>query len=351
MKFSAAYRSIIETITVIILTGILNDEAFASFMSGIYPIYFVANLLFSSSTVDFAGGQRQAQLSSVLLIIALPMVLLFAIVQSENFRSIYYLIAGLTAIESVAFVACESTAKRTALLIMLAPRAMFATGIGMFFMLGSNLSLEATIQILFVRDLALVLIGATVLFLLRREFSFRIGHFGLKMGEVTYLLISNANDFVLRVAISKLLGPAFLKEFEYALRLPKIAQVGLMLILRHQIFIQEVVLVRSLRMLQLHFAAAACSAVIFFNYLVGFFTPLSLIAASALLATSAVPWYAKMLRGRKFAILTTAQILSFGATVMSAVIFADAYVSTFFLALILFLFSFVNEIRNGRQRI
>ncbi len=346
MKFCAAYRSVLETISILFLTLTLDDHSFAALITDFYPIYFIANLVFSSSTVDFAGGNRQPQLTTAILILALPAALPFAMIQDRSFHSFYFILAGLTALESVVFVFCESSYKSIILVLLLIPRALFALCIVLIFVVGEQLSLEATIWILFARDLTLVLIGAIVLFVLRRELIFRVGSHALKVDEIIYLLTSNCQDFVLRIVVNHMLGAAFVKEFEYALRLPRVAQVGLMLAFRYKIFTNTVPSNDQGLTLRLHVFAAICSLAIIFANLVEFSTDTSLILVCAILATTAVPWYTEKLRGRKFFILTFAQLLSFAATLVAATAFSDAYISVVSMTLVLFIFSFGDKLSS-----
>lgn|GEM_PF-5243824 len=340
MRFSAAFRSIIEAVAVLSLARILDDAAFARLITHIYPIYFTANLLFSSATVDFAGGQQRTPLTNVLLIFALPATMIMSLAQGETFRILYFALASLTAIESIAFVFCESIFNRTFLFLMLVPRALFLVSIILLLVLGVDLSLEVTIQLLFARDFVLVIIGAIVLFKFRHEFYFRTTLRAVKVSEIIYLLMSNSHDFVLRIVVGNLIGGGFLKEFEYALRLPKIAQNGLMLGLRHRIFVPVMGNSNSNRIMSLQIATGLVSVMVFYAYRVELLSALFMIFATALLATSAVPWYTTMLQKRSFIVLTTAQFISFIAAVLSAAVFADSYVSTFIMALVLFLFAF-----------
>lgn len=351
MRFAAAYRSIIEALTILFLTRILHDNDFASLMATFYPIYFVTNLLFSSSTVDFAGGQKKTDLTLMLLALSVPLVLVFAIFQDVVLQSLFFVLGGLTAAESIAFVFCESNTNRALLLLLLAPRFIFAASVFVLFVLGAELSLDATVKMLIVRDLALVLIGMTVLFTYRRQLFFKVSILNVKISKVTYLVIANSHDFVLRIVINNMLGAIFLKEFEYALRLPKIAQVGLMLALRHRIFAlaPEVSAENSIRILRVQFVSALSSTLVFFAYQAGFAVAPLMIISSALLASSAVPWYTVKLHDRDFFYLTIVQLISFGATLLATLAFFDAYVSTFFMALVLFIFAFLNEINRKSE--
>jgi hypothetical protein len=348
VRFSAAYRSLLEALTVLLLTRIINDNDFASLIAEFYPIYFVANLLFSSSTVDFAGGQRKTDLTLVLLALLVPLLLIFAMFQDVAFQSLFFVLAGLTAAESIAFVFSESIINRTLLLLLLAPRVILASSVFVLFVMSAELSLDAAISMLIVRDLALVLIGTTILVMYRGELSYKVSFLNVKLAKVVYLVIANSHDLVLRIVVNNLIGPVFLKEFEYALRLPKIAQVGLMLALRHRIFAieSEQSAVNSSRVLLVQFVSALSSTVVFFAYQTGYVVAPFMIICSALLATSAVPWYTVKLHDLEFVQLTIAQLISFGATVIATIAFTDAYVSTFFMALVLFIFAFVHELNR-----
>ena len=206
MKYSAAYRSLLETITVLFLTLVLDDNVFGILITGFYPIYFVANLIFSSATVDFAGGRKKTVLTNAILMVALMVVMLFALMQKTTFHGLYFVLAGLTAIESVAFVFCESITNSGFLCLMLVPRVLFAMGVGVLFVLGLHINLEVTIQMLFARDFIIFLIGAIVLISFRRDFSFKFSFLNLKFGEIIYLVTSNSNDFLMRIFLGNLLG-------------------------------------------------------------------------------------------------------------------------------------------------
>lgn len=346
MKFGAAYRSLFETATILVLTRILSVNSFASLMDSYYPIYFVANVFFSASTVDFAGGQRQTALTKTLFIPAASAILIFWLLSGDTFRSLFFLVAGLTALESVAFVLCESLNKRRALLLMLVPRALLAVFCSLILVLGIDLSLEDAIRAMFARDIVAVLIGISVLWFLRSEFLFKIGILRARISEIVYLLVSNSNDFVLRVVLTYLIGPGFLKGFEYALRLPRIAQVGLMLALRHRLFALEGVSETSDKVLLLQSGSGLAATLVFAAYQCGFSVVPLMVIVTSMLVTTAVPWYTHELRRRNFLFLTVAQVVCFGATVVSAIEFEDAYVSTFSMALILFLFSFACEAKR-----
>lgn len=348
MIYSAAYRSLIDTILILILTIILDDQVFSKFIAEYYPIYFIANLLFSSATTDLAGGRREIPLTIFLLTFASPCILIWCVVQHEGLILLFYLTASLTAIDSVAFVICESIAHKINLIYTLIPRLFMLTVVIAMFIRNDSITLESLLEMFIIRDFIMVIIGLILLTSLRKEVIVKIGVIGNDASKVAYLFLSNAHDFLLRILINIIMGPVYLKTFEYALRLPRVAQVGLMFLVRHRIFTasNEVTHKKKTKMNAMYLIVMLCAVTCLYGYIYEYFKSPYLVIASALLATSAVPWYTEMLNKRKFLYLSIVQAVTFCITILSVSILNDAYLSICCMTFTLFIFAYCSNFNH-----
>lgn len=345
-KYGAAFRGLLDATAFLILARLLDDSAFATLMAAIYPIYFICNLLFSSSTVDLAGGMVKFSVTSALIIPSIFFVILFvSIKHGSDIFSLYLVIAGLSATESIAFVICETKTKANMIYLLLIPRVLFVSSLLLSYGFSKQYQLDDAVGMLFGRDVLLLVFGICVLVIMRGGLSFGLSMTTNRISEVAYLIIANAHDFLLRITFDWLFGSTYMKAFEYALRLPKIAQIGVMYYLRHWIFSSESKDNKSRKMLWIHFISSIFAIVIIALYNANWNITPFIIVGSAIVASSAVPWYINSLRERNFILLVFVQIFSFFIAILAAILFTDPYISTFYMVLVLFIFSLIDRIK------
>lgn len=341
MIYSAAYKSLIDTVLILILTNILDDQVFSKFIAEYYPVYFIANLLFSSATTDLAGGRQEIPLTIFLLTFAAPCILVWCVMQHDGLIFLFYLTASLTALDSVAFVICESIVHKLYLIFMLIPRVFMLIVVIAMFIRNDSVTLESLLEIFIIRDFAMVIVALILLTSLRKEVVFKISTTENDVSKVTYLFLSNAHDFLLRMLVNMIMGPSYLKTFEYALRLPRVAQVGLMFFMRHRIFTSanEVEHAKKTKMNTMYPIVIMLAITCLFGYIYEFFKSPFLVIVSAFFATSAVPWYTEMLNKRKFLYLSIVQTITFCVTILTVSILNDAYLSICCMTFTLFVFA------------
>ena len=344
MKFAAAYRSLFETLTALLLTLVLNNTDFAFIMTRLYPIYFVANIIFSASTVDFSGGKRRLNLTCACLFLITPCLCFFLFSQNEILFSIFFLLAAISAVESIMFVFCEVQKKYAILIFLLLPRIILVIFLTLAQLEYGEIPVSYLIKMFLFRDVAIGLLGFILVYRFWRDIAFPYKLISIKLDELFYLFISSSYDFILRICVGTLVSPAFLKTFEYALRFPRIAQTGLLLLLRNRIFEDASDFSASSSTPLWKILSIPISALFLIFYHAGLISNIYMIIVTAYLSTNAVPWYISQIRSRAFVTLIISQFFSFTVVILSTAIFSEAYISSFCLAFSLFVFSIVHHL-------
>ncbi len=339
MKYCAGYRGVLETITILALTVVMSDADFATFIAGFYPIYFVAMIVFSAATVDLAGGKRAFNIAIPVGCAMTVVGLLFGFMQSTVASGAFYIIAAASSIESLAFVYCEATNRRLALIGMLLVKLVVALGLSVSVLLSANFTLDIALYSFIARDLCAIACACVAIGMFHEDIAKCTPSARPALPEMLYLVVSNAQEFALRIILNGAIGGRFIKDLEYALRLPRIIQIGLLLGLRHTIFAESpaFVDVRLLRVAHCVIGGLSLVCVCIANF--DEVRPPMLVATSALLSACAVPWYINGLRERKFLSLVSAQLFAFFVTIGVAIFSDDPYLSAMSAAFALFVFS------------
>jgi hypothetical protein len=342
LKYAAVFRSLLEASSILCLTLLLADDEFSRLMAEIYPIYFFANVFFGAATIDFAGGRLQLNLTRTLTYLFTPTLLLILLLQENMFFVIIFLLASFTSVEAVSFVFLEAFSNKLQTLALLLPRVLFALFLASSLLFVHQMELETILTVFLLRDLSLVVIGGTLLYHLRHKLFIQSPKRRIILSELTYMLISVAQEHVLRITVNGVLGLSLMKELEYALRVPKLLQTGLMLTFRHRLFLSDFNRDQSYWALASQLFMLIASTVLLCAYVLDKVGPFMLIGASSLLATSAVIWYTDLIGERQFNFLTLVVLFSFCVTFVAIIIIPDAYIAGLLMNFALCLSAFVS---------
>jgi len=281
-------------------------------------------------------------LTQFLIYLFTPTLLLILFLQDSMFFVLFFILASFTLVEAVSFVFLEAFSNKIQTLALLLPRVLFALFVASSLLLVDQMGLETILIVFLLRDLSLVVIGGTWLYLMRHKLLIRSLKRRIILPELTYMLISVAQEHVLRIIVNGVLGLSLMKELEYALRVPKLLQTGLMLTLRHRLFLSDFNRDQSSWALASQLFMLIASTILLCAYFVDKVGPFILIGASSLLATTTVIWYTDLFGERRFNFLTLVMLFSFCVTVVAIIIIPDAYIAGLMMNFALCLSAFVS---------
>ena len=324
MKYSAGFRSLLDIFGLLALTFFLEAGSFESFVTKFYIVYFFVNLLFSACTTDFLGGKKESFMGEVLIISYIALLIFIFLFLSFDYYW-FYLVAIFSCLEAYAFVYSEVNKNHLYLVINNILRTL-ALILILAFGFTQKLDLLNVINIFFYRDLCLLISCFWfVPFLYKSLKAVKLKNIFTKM-QFIYMVVANGSDHATRIIVSIFFGPFLLPSLEYAMRFPRLIQMGFLLILRHRLFDYSsekefsFYQVFKLHLLMLMVSISIIFLEIFFSLPAIFF-----ILISSLQATIAVYWYTFALKLRKFYELVIVQFISFIGLLMIIFLYENVF--------------------------
>lgn len=341
VKYAALFRNLIDACTILLMGKVLSQEAFGYYTINIFSFYFFSNLVFSAATVDMAGGEKQSSIAELILIFTFCIAIVIPFFVSSQAQIILVLLALFTSFEARTFVTFEALRLRSGLVVLLFIRffALFSLSLILLF---PGIDYSASLFILGVRDFSLFFVA---ILLYRRYSDIKIFNFvnhrtiiGLSWSyELLYILLANSFDFVLRLFTKNFVGISFLYQLEISMRFPRVLQMFLFFVFRHQLFLSNTTHKKNLRVKYFSFLFLLFGA---FFLISAFFVNIAqwlFLFLSGLSLALAVPWYTTLVSNRKFAFLSVVTVFSF-VILASSIFFVEDMAWSFCLYALFILF-------------